>query len=444
MNHLDKLILFTTCLSEVYIFYDFFKSFMDRKELFEYKRNIIIFNIAVTVLIFIINMQKNAHVNLIGVSLILWIYANIMYVAIFKYKFIYYIIFIWVLWGCEFLFVILLSIPSYFLKETSFLDFTEIPWQIFTMKLLTYIILAIIKQFSHKSKSRINNRVFFMYLLIPVSSLCIMILTYYLTDTAIRQIFIQLMLTVCFFLILLGNICIFYVFNRYLEEMDNSIKYNMIITKQDADINYYQHVEILNNEYEEFIHNISHYLKTIGELAKANQNNKIEELIAQLDIQLENSIITLFSENHVINAILNEKKNEAAKKGINYDAYVEPGVIMGDLTDMDIITIMGNLLDNAILAAGNSESRNVNIRIFMQNEGSFTVIKIVNDFSGELVKSEKGYVTTKNEKGIHGIGIQSVKNTIEKYEGYLECFSNHNVFTAILIIPYKISSKLNH
>ena len=71
----------------------------------------------------------------------------------------------------------------------------------------------------------------------------------------------------------------------------------------------------------------------------------------------------------------------------------------------------------------------------MQNEGNFCVVKITNNFMGEIIRNENGFVSTKKEKGIHGIGIQSVRNTAEKYNGYLECLIENKIFTAILVLP---------
>ena len=51
-----------------------------------------------------------------------------------------------------------------------------------------------------------------------------------------------------------------------------------------------------------------------------------------------------------MNTILCEKKKEAIDNKINYQAYVEPGIPLDFIQDIDIIIIMGNIIDNAIEA----------------------------------------------------------------------------------------------
>ena len=43
------------------------------------------------------------------------------------------------------------------------------------------------------------------------------------------------------------------------------------------DLQYYDQVQKLDNQYQEFIHNIAHHLKAIGELAKENKNSNISD-----------------------------------------------------------------------------------------------------------------------------------------------------------------------
>jgi two-component system sensor histidine kinase AgrC len=57
-----------------------------------------------------------------------------------------------------------------------------------------------------------------------------------------------------------------------------------------------------------------------------------------------------FCKNKVLNTILCEKKKEAIDNKINYQAYVEPGIPLDFIQDIDIIIIMGNIIDNAIEA----------------------------------------------------------------------------------------------
>lgn len=70
----------------------------------------------------------------------------------------------------------------------------------------------------------------------------------------------------------------------------------------------------------------------------------------------------------------------------------------------------------------------------MQETGGFCVVKIQNRFNGIILKENDSFKSTKNEPGIHGIGIMSVNGIAEKYGGFLECDVNNDIFGAILVL----------
>ena len=135
------------------------------------------------------------------------------------------------------------------------------------------------------------------------------------------------------------------------------------------------------------------------------------------------------------NAILSEKGRLAEKQNIIFDAYVEPGIVLDMVEDVDLIAMLGNLLDNALRAAKTyKEEAFVNVRIYMQDIRGFCVLKIVNSYSGDIIMKEDTFISTKKEKGIHGLGIKSVNRMAEKYGGYLTCKAKDDVFEAVLLI----------
>ena len=139
----------------------------------------------------------------------------------------------------------------------------------------------------------------------------------------------------------------------------------------------------------------------------------------------------------ILNTLLSEKVSTAESQNVSMDVYVEPYVRFGNIRDIDLISVIGNILDNAIRGAGECEiSRKVKVRIFMQNEGNILVVKIKNDCAENIkLQENEDLKTTKKEKGIHGYGIKSVIRTTEKYGGQFEFFLEDNIFTAIAWFP---------
>jgi sensor histidine kinase regulating citrate/malate metabolism len=95
--------------------------------------------------------------------------------------------------------------------------------------------------------------------------------------------------------------------------------------------------------------------------------------------------------------------------------------------------ILGNLLDNAITAVCElTEDRYVNI-IIKYDKGRF-ILKIDNPFEGKILKEKNTLLTTKVDKSNHGIGLQSIKAVLEKYNGSMELVHSKKVFSVTLLM----------
>lgn len=433
MDYIDNLVLIIVCIAEVYIFYDFFNNYFDKKS--EINSNRAFFITAhgiVVILLYLVNIHGNAIMNLIGFLIILWVYISSIFSANLGKRLVYFLLTFSVFWGCEFLFVVFFNITA---KEGMFENISSIPLQMLTMKLMTYLILTVIKQISAKSKSKRNERIFMMFICVPVSSLGILLSTFYMEMDLSHKPILKIIMVFCFSWMLLGNILVFYVYNHYSQELYNSAQQKIVIDKQKSDIKYYKQMAELSKKHDEFVHNTTHYLKMIGRFAKLSEYDQILKIVRELDGDIESRELMLYSNNHILNVILSEKRSEAEGNKVKFDAYVEPGTVLGMVSDVDLIAMLGNLLDNAIRGAAQNETYHwVKLRIFMHNIGGFCVVKIENSFSGKLKETEEGIVSTKTERGIHGIGIRSVKNMAKKYGGCFNCRTKDNIFEVIVLL----------
>ena len=126
---------------------------------------------------------------------------------------------------------------------------------------------------------------------------------------------------------------------------------------------------------------------------------------------------------------------EAEKIKIKFDVYVEPGCVIKHIKDIDLVSMIGNILDNAFEAAIKVNKSSVVFRMFMHEKGKMCIIKVVNDYKDGIVEKNGVIQTTKKEKGIHGIGLKSILKTAEKYNGSYTYYTEEKKFCAILILP---------
>ena len=139
----------------------------------------------------------------------------------------------------------------------------------------------------------------------------------------------------------------------------------------------------------------------------------------------------------VVNVMLNRKYREACDQGIVMT------MICGDLSGLmiseeDIVTLLGNLLDNAIEACGKIRQNKV-IQFKMVVEDDQLVLSIRNPVEETLRIKDNRIVTSKRNKEQHGIGLKHVDAVIRKNNGTSVLKCEDGWFTFAAMIPMEAS-----
>lgn len=231
------------------------------------------------------------------------------------------------------------------------------------------------------------------------------------------------------------------------KRMRNLLEQARKISMYENELVYLEQLEKKEEKHSKFIHNMNHYFKAIGELARQEHCEQIMDLMEELNINLMQNERIIYTNHKIINAVLSEKMSKTLDSNLDFDVYVEPGSQFGEVSSSDWVVMLGNLLDNAFEAGSKceEEKRKITLRIFMEKDGKVCVVKIKNYFVKKPKRHKAAFISTKNKKGLHGIGLKSVENTIEKYNGYLQCLVDDETFTSILILPVKYDeNSLSH
>lgn len=347
---------------------------------------------------------------------------------------------------------------------------------------LVALIEDILIRFLEKKVKRFQRYAKYAYLSLPFCATCILVISNDGKFAAVTQYyFMWLMLSVAYCdvalvlfcaavtvistvgafilfpeaMLLLDSLTIwFYIFTIYSMatllaaiiawRMRNLIQQAEQAKMYETELIYLEQLQKKEEQHSEFIHNINHYFKAIGELAREEHCGQIMDLVEELNLNLMQNEQIIYTSHRMVNAILAGKAQEAAERNIKFEAYVEPNVHFGETAQSDLAAMLGNLLDNALEAAADcmGGQKAVTLKIFMENEGSVCVVKLMNYFAKKPLRYKTGFISTKEGRGQHGIGIRSVENTAKKYGGYLQCIVEEERFIAVLILPVKILQKL--
>lgn len=280
-----------------------------------------------------------------------------------------------------------------------------------------------------------TNKLFLIYLCVPVSTLGTMLTVFYSGIDIGSNMVLKILMTLFFGCMIAGNMLLFYAFQKYTENLSEKSKQELEILYQRGEVERLTKIAEWNDNYNEIVHNTSHYLKVIGQLAYERKNDEICKVVDKLNGKLNREGIFEYSNHKMLNIILSEYSVKAESAGAVFDVYVEPGCILNHIQDVDLITMLGNLLDNAILAASKKKKdSSVVVRIFMQKDGKLCVIKVVNDFVEKVQEVGGRLISTKKEAGVHGIGLASVSKIAEQNNGYLEHYIIDGKFNAVVVL----------
>lgn len=192
----------------------------------------------------------------------------------------------------------------------------------------------------------------------------------------------------------------------------------------------------LYNEQRRLEHTAHDFKNHIFLLTKYLEDGKYDEAIEygkKLTNPLEVLVQRSWSGNKILDTILNTKLLEAERKNIQVHMEID-NMLELPLADYDLCVIVSNLFDNAIEACEHVKRDEKDIFISMKSTDVLYVIKIVNSMEIKPVKKNHKYYTIKEDQDIHGIGLESVRASVEKYQGTLLLDYTENQFSAVVSI----------
>lgn len=201
----------------------------------------------------------------------------------------------------------------------------------------------------------------------------------------------------------------------------------------------------LNNAYEinaKLFHDFHNHIGVLHQLLSHKKLDEAMQYLDELQIPLQEMTDTVWTNDDIIDYLINSKAAAAKERGIQYQVQVEfPHHT--NLRSADLCAILGNLLDNALEAAGQipeKKKRFINLTIRRINQ--MLIIKVENSFTAPPVITGNEIKTSKKENGLHGWGLKSARTAAEKYDGIVQTSYDENVFRAVVTLSYQGISRL--
>jgi len=234
-------------------------------------------------------------------------------------------------------------------------------------------------------------------------------------------------------IIIFGVVYINVMMFRFFESYENKLKLQYLETlKQQEDKNY-KLLTLSYKQVREMKHDIENQLIIVNDLLKSQNYTQASEYLNKLGSYVHIANRICYTGSNAIDSIVNIKGSVANSIGIDFICKVN--IISGIFADeLDLCRIIGNALDNALEACERCKNDDKHIYISISEDKDKLSIIVSN--TSDKVDTEN-LASNKDNSKLHGIGISSIKSSVERLQGVATFSYQDEIFTLrVVIINY--------
>lgn len=220
------------------------------------------------------------------------------------------------------------------------------------------------------------------------------------------------------------NGCSVYFYRLVTKGYEAEKQYRLYRQREELVYEHYQKLEQNYQASRKIVHDMKNHMQAMMKLYEEGQTEEAHSYGLEVFHLLNQTGHMWYTENRMLNIILNEKLSEEEMKEVVLTLDIEEHSLDG-IREIDLTTIFANLLDNAIEALGVQEEHDKFLKIYVGRVRDFLMIELSNS---------KGRRRKKKENH-QGLGLKNIKEAIDKYEGTCTIEENEKQYRVILMIP---------
>ena len=214
----------------------------------------------------------------------------------------------------------------------------------------------------------------------------------------------------------------------FLRLVDDLIEKKRLEDHQKLQKKHYTLLLERENSMRRLIHDFRNHLMTMNLLLDEDAL-RAREYLQALTEQFQKSGPTRFCENQVANMVLVGKAAEAAAQQVPFTVQATLSDGAG-IEDLDLMSLLSNLTDNALTAAAQTEESFV--EVFLQERAGTLMVRVRNAIPPNSVP-DLGR-TSKADRSAHGLGLKIVADICRKYHGELVTGRQGRVFSVSTLL----------
>lgn len=199
-----------------------------------------------------------------------------------------------------------------------------------------------------------------------------------------------------------------------------------------------QYKEMLKSR--KVVHDMKNHLLALKKYSQEQDWIGLNDYLNELSEDILDYNYQIWTGNRMLDMILNEKLKEAKDKKIDMQISTEVFTTL-PFTDREIISLFGNLLDNAIEACERITDKNTWIHIKMKKKNQLLYFEIKNTTEHTVQPVPGKFISTKTNGTLHGYGMKNIMDVVEKYRGIFQSQMVEDYFVVMISVYADIYSK---
>ena len=173
-------------------------------------------------------------------------------------------------------------------------------------------------------------------------------------------------------------------------------------------------------------HDMRHHMEAIAEYAKTGDTSAILVYIGEYNTEISEAAVKRYCENRTVNSILSAYADKAGEGGISFSVRCNVPKEL-KIREIDLIALLGNLLENALHGCQESGKEKPYIEIHIRMQSDRLTIVCNNtcydklELSGSLPAGKS-------------IGISSILSVCQKYDGNLDYKIENDVCSVCAVL----------
>ena len=232
-------------------------------------------------------------------------------------------------------------------------------------------------------------------------------------------------------LLAVSNVTLFFLFEHQQREEKDKNRTRLLHQQMQNQVAYYRELAERQKISNKTMHDLKNQMFALTEAMKSAPD-RAREIMDQISERIHSASPMAVTGNEAVDALIFTKRQQMEAEHIRFIQSVYVSRTAFD--PLDLCVLLGNLLDNAIEACRKVEEDKRRIELSMTQQGPCLSISVQNSAAGKVRMEGNTVHTTKEQKELHGFGLNSVREIAEKYSGSCTIQSTEDEFTVYIIL----------